>query len=207
MILPRQNLIFKSLYLLINMTDDPFKNALKLLVQSYHLVSVEGKLVITEKFHRELAEVSPTELYETMGNHILPVKDSYLVTGTLPKSTKKMVLSSPGDKLLFAEFILRCEVPAKVYLQGGSFYWANKYSKEADLEFQKILAKGYRLDILMAATKLYYKAGGAMEAITNYITRGTWITHYNAMEENLKNGTIQEHIKASIDDHSNSIDR
>lgn len=184
------------------MTDGPFKNALKLLVSNYYIIFQDGKPVITEKFTRELAEVKAPDLYTNMRDVMAPVKDSYKVTGTeltpLPKSTKKMVLAEPGKSMPFQEFILQSEVPGKVYMQGGGFYWANKYSKEAELEFLKILAKGYQLDILLAATKLYYKSGGSVEAITNYITRGTWVTHYTEMEKNLQAGTTDTYIKDTL---------
>lgn len=184
------------------MADEKFKTALRLLAEDYYIVAVDGKLAITTKFQRKLNETLPSELYgvkalECEGEpNIQVVKESDI--HPIVKSTKKMVISKPGDSIEFIDFIVACEVPQKVHLSGGGFFRANQYNKGADLEFQKILAKGYQLDILIGATKLYYKSGGAVQAIHNYILQGTWVSQYIAMEESLKAGTVEKHIKTNL---------
>ncbi len=102
---------------------------------------------------------------------------------------------------MLIKFIIDCEVPHKIKAADGKSYWANKYSKEAEKELVKIInIQGYKLDILVAATKLYYKSAGFCEAITNYIVRGTWLTHYNEMAKQLNAGTVEKHIQTNLND-------
>ncbi|CAM6001129.1 unnamed protein product [Sphagnum balticum] len=115
-----------------------------------------------------------------------------------PKS--KSVIPAAGESSVLIKFIIDCEVPQKIKTADGQTYWANKYSKEAEVELRKILLDGYNLDILTTATKLYYKSGGFCEAITNYICRGTWLTHYNEMKKQLDAGTVQKHIQSNLND-------
>lgn len=119
---------------------------------------------------------------------------------TLVNSKSKSVIPAAGESSLLIKFIMDCEVPQKIKTAEGATYWANKYSKEAEVELKKILLGGYDLGILTAATKLYYKSGGFCEAITNYIVRGTWLTHYGEMKKQLDAGTVDKHIQTSLND-------
>ena len=110
----------------------------------------------------------------------------------------KSVIPTPGQQSQLVAFIMECQIPQKIHSADGSSYWANKYSKEAEKELQKLLNQGYQYDILVAATKLYYKSGDFCEAISNYLVRGTWLTHYLEMEKQLKAGTVEKHIKDNI---------
>lgn len=119
---------------------------------------------------------------------------------TMYNPKTKSVIPSAGEISTLIQFIMDCEIPSKIKTADGGTYWANKYSKEAEVELKKILLEGYDLGILTAATKLYYKSGGFCEAITNYIVRGTWLTHYNEMKKQLDAGTVNKHIQSNLND-------
>lgn len=172
------------------MLQKPVKEAIETLIANGYAVIHEEILTLTEKI-LEVDTAALTVRESTVeGRRNLQVLDS----------KTKSVLPSAGEKSLLIQFIIDCEVPQKVKAGDGKNYWANKYSKEAEIELSKILKQDYKLDILTAATKLYYKSGGFPEAITNYIVRGTWLTHYMEMEKQLKAGTVQKHIQTNIND-------
>lgn len=178
--------------------NENLKQAVEILVSNYYLTSIDGQLVITNKFERELAQIKPEDLFKS------PEVPSELpkVTRELLKvnpKTKQVVLSA-GQQSPLVKFIMDCEVPTKVKGGDGKFYYASKYSKDAEKELQVILNNGHQYDILVSATRLYYKAGGMVEAISNYICRGTWLTHYLEMEKALRGGTAEKHIKTNLAD-------
>lgn len=187
------------------MSNPKLIEALRLLASEYYIIFMDGEAQITGKLERELAEVKPEELYEVpkiepeapLPAEVILKEVKREVIPLHPKS--KQVILTPGVQQPLAEFILQAEVPQKIKMDNGNSFWCNKYSKEADLELRNIIAAGYRLDILIGATKLYYKSGACCEAVSNYILRGTWLTHYEALRQSLEDGTVEAHITKSID--------
>lgn len=186
------------------MSNPKLIEALRLLVSEYYIVLIDGIPTITGKLERELLTVIPTELYEVPKIEpeasLLPeVIIKEVKREVIPLHSKsKQVILTPGVQQPLAEFIMVCGVPQKIKMDNGNSFWANKYSKEADLELRKILAEGYQLDILVAATKLYYKTGSCCKAVSNYILHGDWLTGYMEMEKSLATGTTHEHITETL---------
>ncbi len=165
------------------------KQAIETLIAHGYAVVHKDIVTLTDK----VLELDCTALVAT--------PPAYTKSITLLNSKDKSVIPSPGEQSMLIKFIIDCEVPHKIKAADGKSYWANKYSKEAEKELAKIiLQQGYKLDILTAATKLYYKSAGFCEAITNYIVRGTWLTQYMEMEKQLKAGTVEKHIQTNLDD-------
>jgi hypothetical protein len=172
------------------MLQKPVREAMEILIANGYAVIHEDIFTLTDK----VLEVD---------TKVLTVKES-TVEGrrslTLVNPKSKSVIPAVGESSVLINFIIECEVPQKIKTAEGGTYWANKYSKEAEIELKKILLGGYDLGILTAATKLYYKSGGFCEAITNYIIRGTWLTHYMEMKKQLEAGTVNQHIQSNIND-------
>lgn len=184
------------------MSNETLVKAVKLLLSEYYIIVVDGIPEITSKLKRELAELKPFEVYEdpitVTPNPVDIIPEP--VRAVIPlRSSDKTVILTPGVQQPLVEFIAACEVPAKIRMDNGSFFWANKYNKQAEQELRKILSDGYQLDILVGATKLYYKSGGTCEAVSNYILRGSWLTHYLELEKSLNAGTTEAYIKDNLD--------
>ncbi len=178
---------------------------MRLLTSEHYIIFMDGEPQLTNKFTREFEQMKPQELYEVPKTEpeatLLPeviIQEVKREVIPLHSKSKKVILT-PGVQQPLAEFILACNVPQKIKMDNGNSFWANKYSKEADLELRNIIANGYQLDILIAATKLYYKSGACCEAVSNYIIRGTWLTHYLALEKSLEEGTVESHITKALD--------
>lgn len=182
--------------------------ALRLLASEHYILSMDGEVQITNKFTREIEEVTPKDLIEVVkAEPEAPLSVEVMVKEVkrevLPVHSKsKQIVLTPGAEQLLPEFISLCDVPQKIQMHNGGWFWANKFSKEAELELRRIKAEGYNLQILIAATKLYYKSDACCEAVSNYLIRGTWLTHYLEMEKSLQAGTIQQHINQTIDNKS-----
>ena len=170
--------------------EKPLKEAIELLIASGYLVIDGERLTFTDKI---------LELDTGVLENKAPAYTKQLIK-LHPKT--KSVIPAAGQQSALIKFIIDCQVPQKIKTSNGSSYWANKYSKEAEVELQKILGQGYQLDILTAATKLYYKSSDYCENITNYIRNGTWLTHYQEMEKHLNAGTTEKHIKSTIVEQS-----
>jgi hypothetical protein len=166
------------------------KEAWENLIAAGYIVIQEEQLFLTDKALEVDTKALTVRESTTAGRRSLAMFD--------PKT--KSVIPSVGEKSGLIQFIIDCEVPIKVKGPDGTNYWCGKYSKEAEAELKKILLQDYKLDILKAATKLYYKSGGLPEAITNYLVRGTWLTHYMEMEKQLKAGTVEKHIQTNLND-------
>lgn len=148
--------------------------------------------------HQEVVTLTDKVL-ELDSTALINAPPAYTKSITLLNSKDKSVIPSPGEQSMLVKFIIDCEVPQKIRAADGKSYWACKYSKEAEKELSKIILKqGYKLDILTAATKLYYKSANFCETITNYITRGTWLTFYMEMEKQLNAGTVEKHIQSNL---------
>jgi hypothetical protein len=180
--------------------------ALRLLASEHYILLMDGEVQITNKFTREIEQVTPsdlTEVIKTEPEAPLPVETIVreVKRELLPVHSKsKQVILTPGTEQMLPEFILLCDVPQKIQMHNGGWFWANKFHKDAELELRRIKAEGYDMQILIAATKLYYKSDACCEAVSNYLMRGTWLTHYMQMEKALNTDTIQEHITQTIDD-------
>lgn len=182
--------------------------ALRLLASEHYILSMDGEVQITNKFIREIEQVKPEDLVEVVKTEPeapLPVEVIVreVKREVIPLHSKsKQVVLSPGAEQLLSEFILLCEVPQKIQMNNGGWFWANKFNKDAELELRNIKAAGYDMGILVLATKLYYKSDACCEAVSNYILRGTWLTHYEAMKKSLEEGTIEQHIVQTADNKS-----
>lgn len=156
--------------------------------EAIELLIVSGYLLIDPDGHFQLT----TKWFELDSDGILAKAPTTREIIRLDGLTKNAI-PNPGEQSLLIKFIIDCEVPQKIKAADGKSYWASKYNKEAEKELAKLMAQGYQMDILVAATKLYYKGAGFCEAISNFICRGTWLTHYNEMAGKLAAGAASTH--------------
>lgn len=170
------------------------------LFRQHHILHFNKQLVVTQKFYRDFSIGDIQKGIEEAEKEVakLPLK--------LPIVSVEQFKAAP-QPLSFKQFIIDCDVPEKLYMSTGSFYWANRYSEKAGKVFDKMLRDGVRYDILVIATKLYYKAGGARQAISNFILEGSWESFYDKMLDNLNNGTAEKHIKKNLQDGDEGYSR
>lgn len=162
--------------------------------QAIETLIAQGYMVI----HKEILTLTDRVLELDTGS-LLNKPPNYTKSITLLDSKTKSVIPSPGEQSLLIKFIFDCEVPLKAKSADGRSYYVGKYSKDAEKELVKIIFKQeYQPDILMAATKLYYKSTDFPETLTNFIVNGTWLTHYLEMEKQLTAGTADKHIQKQI---------
>lgn len=177
--------------------NDNLRAALKLLVRDYYITAVGGKLQVSNKLFRVLETIDPSELSEVPS--VVQAEPGKIVREVIRVSSKsKLPIPKAGQSFPLVDFIKECGIPRTANKSDGTSYMVCKYSKEAEQEFLKIIAAEYQRDILVAATKLYYKSTNYPETISNYIIRGTWVTHYQDMESNLIKGTAEKHIKDTV---------
>lgn len=168
------------------------------LASQHYILYYEGKLVVTNKFLREFGTPPPAEVPKQQID-ILPVpegtpKPSVSITPkgiTLP--VLPVAIASP-----LRQFILDAEVPEK-WTKGRDPYYLNRFNTKAEKELIKILKSGVQYQVLLAATKLYYKSGGFPKTIANYFLEGVWSGCYEDMIDSLKSGTVQQHIEKGLD--------
>lgn len=176
----------------------------QLLIKDHYILYYEGQLVVTNKFIRDFKTPIPKST-ETLPE---PEK-AVVVTNTVTQVEQLSEIRALAVQSLMPvapinvvhsplkELILKAKVPAKISTSNG-FYSANQFSKPAEKELLKMIASGIKLDILTAATALYYKAGGARQKIGNFIMEGTWQTYYDEMAASLEAGNTNEYIKKGL---------
>ena len=166
---------------------ETIKEAIGLLIEKgYVIPHKEHLFTFTDKIY----ELDPTSITNT--------PPRYTKSVSLVDPLTKSVIPAPGEQSVLIKFILDAEVPEKMRTANGTYYWVRKYSKEAEKELIKLLNQGYQYDILVASTKLYYQSSGYCEAMSNYLIRGTWITHYEEMKKQLEAGTVNKHIQNTL---------
>ena len=100
---------------------------------------------------------------------------------------------------LYQNFIAQCKVPATMEASNGNVYSGNKYSEEGMKAFQKALRSGYQYDILRMAITLYYASSIRWKKdIGSYMTSGEWRSDYAMLVEQAQKGTLQQHIKQTV---------
>jgi len=188
------------------------------LVKEYYILYFNGQLVITNKFYREfnlpmrplsedevMAELGKRKVgvVRTTGGKPVTIQEAFKKPSTeitVTTSTVDLpVLPALNSTMPLLQFISDASVPEKVYMKDGTFYWANRFSNDAEKTLLKALKDGIQYDILLAATRLYYKGGGQPKAISGYFKEGTWKQTYHDMLTSLKDGTTASHIKKNID--------
>jgi hypothetical protein len=165
------------------------------LFKNHHVLHFNKKLVVTNKFHRDFS-------MEDMKQCVLRAQAE---VQQLPAITPAEV---PAVSFNFKKFIMDAQIPEKLTLSNGSFYWANRYSAPADKAFQKMMKRpGMRYDVLVIATKLYYQSGGARVTIANFMLEGTWESFYDTMLQELEQGTAEKHIKKNLSEGDTGFSR
>jgi len=148
--------------------------------------------------HKDHVFAFTDKVYELDPTSITNTPPRYTKSVALVDPTTRLPIPRPGEQSLLTKFITECDIPQRMKNSTGGFYWVCKYSKDAEKELLKVLNQGYQYDILVASTKLYYQSGGFCETISNYLNRGTWITHYEEMRKQLEAGTVDKHIQNTI---------
>jgi hypothetical protein len=158
------------------MTKQEFTNLLTQLVSEGLVTFVKSKPVFTDL----------ARSYLSTQTQALIVKDT--------TSAVAAVIETWEDKYKY--FILGCQVPAKGYDSQGNPYAMNNFSKEGLKVFTEIVNAGYDLEVLAIAVTLYYKSKLAYKkAIGNYLVSREWITLYDQVIEQRKQGTLKQLIK------------
>lgn len=166
------------------------------LFKQHHILHFNKQLVVTNKFHRDF---SLQEMQEAAKQQQLALT---------PTSTTLPAPTVPTTTYNFKKFILDCDVPEKLHLGTGGFYWANRYNAKADKVFQKMMKTGeVKYDVLVIATKLYYKSGGARVTISNFILEGIWESFYDQMVTEIEKGTAEKHIKKNLSEGDSGFSR
>lgn len=170
----------------------------KLLAKDYYILYLNGELVITNKLLRKFAipPLLPSTIEPETSKIVQTKAETPVVLPDMLAGLKQIKAEAPNTSPLL-KFIKDCEVPEKINTPTGA-YWCNRFSVKAEKELILILSKGYKYDVLVVSTKLYYKAGGMPKMISNYILDGVWRGCYEDMIESLKNNTVQQHIKSNM---------
>ncbi len=162
------------------------EEAIKWLKKDNYLVEVAGSLIWTEKFKKD---------YGKENLSLVPVK----LSSSVPA---RLVVKEPDKVDLFKEFVLMCEIPTKLPLGNGGFYWANRYNEKAADVLQKLLNDPkINNQALVLSTKLYYKAENTgREMIGNYLTRGTWRSAYDEFVEKAREGakSLEDYVREQM---------
>ena len=176
------------------------------LASGHYILYYKGELVVTNKFLREFAEPPPADIPVIPVATPEPIETLPVAVAKVPESA--FLLPVPAglnipilpDRLAspLKQFILDAEVPEKSKTREP--YYLNRFNTKAEKVLINAMKSGqYQYDILLAATKLYYKSGGFPKTIANYFLEGIWSGCYEDMLSSLKNGTAAEHIAKGLD--------
>jgi len=155
-----------------------------LLTNGYMSLEDKGKYKLTTKFHSDLKEARRAP------------------TGELTVGDSTELIRS--DKFYFSwenrykQFILDAKVPKRLDARHGESYQANAYSEEGMKAFRKAIEAGTDLQMLIRATQLYYASTiHYKQAITAFMAKGTWKTHYDELVSAAGIGeqALVDHIK------------
>lgn len=167
------------------------QDAIEFLKNEYYILEFNGSMVITNKFKREFAK----DVVMSVGGAlpaVIPAKRQQIIAVPVPVPL--------NSKLIYKKFIKEAEVPPFLPLSSGGRYAANRYSKDAEKEFGKIL-RDPNIDkrALLISTKLYYKQHNvARQTISNYFIQGTWESVYEDFMDSVDKGNVEDYIKNAL---------
>jgi hypothetical protein len=178
--------------------DEGLLEKVQWLKDNHYLIEIDGSLVWTEKTKKSLTSVNSFVPVSLEKKKEEPPKNLPAVVRSVQK------VREPDSTELWDEFIKAAEVPTRLPLGNGSYYWANRYNMKAAVILSGILRDPkINNQALIFATKLYYKQENtARQTIGNYLTQGTWRSCYQEFAEKAASGA--ESLEAYIRENMNS---
>jgi hypothetical protein len=167
--------------------DNAVRAAVELLLKEGYLGTSKGKYCVMAKLNKAMSGIEQGLIKVQPGN-VLVVREPLL-----PNKQIKW------DEL-YMQFIRDAKVPVTLKNNHGQLYDCNKFSIPGLKAFEKALKGGTEYEMLVKSTMLYYMSGtGLKQAIGRYMSEGFWRTDYQALVDNLAQGTVNEHIENKID--------
>lgn len=163
--------------------------AVKFLIEKSYITLHNGKYKFTSLFYKELTGIQKGLTAKgVVEEPNLPARREFNVA-----LAGNYTLADWREHYL--TFIKVAKVPATLRA-GLSTYSVNKYSEEGMKVFQSAIKEGYKLELLIAAVRLYYNdSTGYKKSIGNYMKDGDWRTDYITIKESAEQGSIMELIK------------
>jgi hypothetical protein len=164
------------------------QEVIRFLKNNYYVMELGGEIVLTNKLKREFKKPYTKEI-------------STAVQAPQKPSSIAVNVPVPSDfKTLYKTFIKEAQVPTYLELSSGGRYSANRYSKDAEKVFVKIVKDpSINLKGLLIATKLYYKQKNlSRQTISNYFIQGTWESVYEDFMETVKDGNVEDYISKTL---------
>jgi formyltetrahydrofolate synthetase len=155
-----------------------------------YIFEFQGKTYITSKFIKDLKKEEVIEISSSSSLQVVPNTSISIITSV------SNPIESTKDR--FKRFIVEAEVPYRIRMDNGKSYTANAYHISAEKVLNKALKDGYDWRGIVMATKLYYKANGFKQKLSNYFILGTWESEYDEFVKKLSDGTIAEHVQQQI---------
>lgn len=167
-----------------NMTRE---EAIELLISTGDIISMKGKYTLTGQFHRDFVPVPKTGL---------------VVSNQLATNSSQAIVTQQ-DKILSVKELLKkfredAEIPFRISNDGGKPFTANAIGIDGIKAFEKILKEGIDYQVLVYATKLYYKSDSFRKGLTNYLVQGDWEVAYLEFKKKLDDGNIDGYIKGEL---------
>lgn len=164
---------------------------------NYLMASKDGKYSFTKKWHEDL---------KNLGTNSVAVQREMVLSKE--RSMELLKTNAEVQRGAFLDFIFAAKIPRRLEGSGGNMYDVNKYSEEGFKVFQKCIASGIDISLLVKSTALYYASGtGFKKKIGNYLIDGDWRTDYlellaaaEAGEESLKT-----HITEELDNGEHTV--
>lgn len=168
------------------------KEAIEVLIEKGYIIPIKGKYQLTGEFHRNYIPVS-TELA--------------VVSREMTVNSKAIVKSEniATVKELLKKFRDDADIPFRIKSSSGQTYTVSAISNDACKAFSQILKSGIDYQILVYATKLYYKRDSFRKILTNYLKDGDWEVEYHEFKSKLGQGQVQNHIQAELGSFDNNI--
>ena len=142
-------------------------SAINFLLDNEYLTVVNGKLVITNKLHRE------TKLKVRERVEVLFPDQPTLIT----------------REAIWNKFITDACIPYQAEGSSGRKYTIRQYSSGLADELIKII-KSVDYKILVESTKRYYNTATYKLILSNYIRKNVWKEEYKRYEEGLKSNSL-----------------
>lgn len=175
--------------------------------KKYIYKTAKGGFLLTTLFHEDLEKSPDIRILDVPKDVEKPiVNQSLIIAQTIvPTPEKYQDYKQPDWTRFYQDFIITCQVPAKLESTSGNLYSGNKYSEEGMKAFQKALKDGHEYEILVGAVALYYKSRVRWKkAIGTYMTSGEWRSDYAELISQAQAGgdALNKYIKKEADNGS-----
>lgn len=165
----------------------------------YLMASKDGKYQFTKKWSEDLKNLGTNSV--AMHREIALSRE---------RSLELLKTDTEVQQRAFLNYILAAKVPRRLEGSRGDTYDVNKYSEEGFKVFQKCIASGIDISLLVKSTALYYASGtGFKKKIGNYLVDGDWRSDYLELLRAAEEGeeSLKSHITEELDngEHTSTI--